>query len=139
MEFIEQHSPFFSVMAVLWLVGHFMSRSVFTYERAFSTHHKSKLSRGFWYWARESMELHPVAAGALIGLVWQNPKNLDPELWQWQDDVAYFASAGVASLFGWLLITKLLARFGVDTKGLTLPGESRRPPSSFPKPPKLPK
>lgn len=119
-EHMLPHWPFAAVCSVLWVIGHFMERSVFTKARA---HAESKM-QWLWWWGRESMELHPIIAGALVGLVWQDPEGAD---WSWTMSMAYFAFAGVCSLFGWKLIAKVLERAGIDPNGITMPGESEPP------------
>lgn len=118
-EYVIPHWPFLVVMSALWLVGHFMERSVFTKERC---------DKGwFWHWGRESMELHPLVGGALIGLIWHNPELADPP-WSWQESVGYFAGAGIASLGFWWLLTKVIfPKLGVKPDGFRLPGESDPP------------
>lgn len=121
--YVKPHWPFVFVMSALWLMGHFMETSVFT---------KARCDKGwFWHWGRESMELHPLLAGALIGFVWQNPEHVDPA-WTWQESVGYFAFAGVCSLGFWWFLTKVVLpwvakKFGVNVGDLRLPGESDPP------------
>jgi len=118
LDFLSEHWPWFTVMTTLWVLGHYVETSVFTKERALRSNAYRKL--------RESMELHPIVSGAIVGLIWQDP--LDAE-WGWQKSVAYFLSAGVASMFGWKIIVWLFGRVGVDLSGVTLPGESSPPES----------
>lgn len=133
-ENVLPHWPFFVAMCVLWLIGHFMEGSVFTKARVMRYHPKQngkrnfgqKLHHWFFYWMRESMELHSTCAGALIGFVWQNPEHADPA-WPWAANVGYFAGAGFVSLFGWLVISKLLGRVGINADEIRLPGESIAP------------
>jgi len=147
-ENILPHWPFAVVLCVLWVIGHFMERSVFTKERLLEHHpigygkprdkkaarkwkdprsFGEKFHHWFFYWMRESMELHPILAGAVIGLIWQNPENAEPA-WHWAASVGYFAGAGFLSLFGWLILSKVLGRVGIDTSTIKLPGESVPPP-----------
>jgi hypothetical protein len=153
LDFLGDHWPWFTVMAVLWLIGHFMEDSVFTKERGLENHpvrhgkprdkkapnyreaakewkdtrsFSQKLHHWVFWWGRESMELHGPFAGALIGLVWLNPEGADPA-WDWQWSAGYFLSAGFMSMFGWLLIVKVMGRLGVDVSNITLPGETRPP------------
>lgn len=120
-DFVTAHWPFILMAGVFWVVGHFMETSVFTKKRAYE---KGKM-QWFWWWGRESMELHPIVTGAVIGLLWSNPEHADPS-WPWAASVGYFAGAGVVSLFGWLVVSKLLERFGM--KGdFRMPGESKPP------------
>lgn len=122
LEMAMEHWPFLVMAAVFWTIGHFMETSVFTRARAYD---KGKL-QWFWWWGRESMELHPLVAGALVGLLWANPEHADPA-WPWMASVGYFMGAGFVSLFGWLIITKVLVKFGIKD-AIHLPGESKPPP-----------
>ena len=132
---IVSHWPFISIAAVLWIVGHFFERSVFTRERVLTYHPKKVLNRTrleklhhwFFYWGRESMEIHPLIVGAVIGLAWPNPEEATPP-WPTIASVAYFAGAGFTSLFGWLVLTRLLGRVGMSSNGIRFPGESEPPP-----------
>jgi hypothetical protein len=119
------HWPFFTVMGAFWLVGHFSERSVFTRERA--------AQGAFWRWGRESLELHPLAAGLLVGLAWQDPEGRD---WGLAASMGYFVGAGIGSLVFWWALTKIvLPRFGIDASDLRLPGESNPPGPPPPEPP----
>jgi hypothetical protein len=112
-----QHWPFFTVMISFWLVGHFSEKSVFTKDR--SSRH------WFWRWGRESLELHPLASGVLVGLVWTDPEGKG---WGTVDTMGYFVAAGIGSLVFWWALTKIvLPRFGIDASDLRLPGESEPP------------
>ena len=117
LDLLLEHWPFVAVAMVLWLVGHFMETSVFTKARATAP---GKLN-WVWWWGRESMELHPLIAGALIGLVWHDPEGAG---WSRVGSIAYFAFAGVASLFVWMVLSRTLARRGTSFR---LPGESLPP------------
>lgn len=118
-EFIVAHWPFCIMAAVFWIVGHFMETSVFTRARAY----EPSKAQWFWWWGRESMELHPILAGVALGLVWTDPEFAG---WSFPTAVGYFAGAGVVSLFGWLIVRKVMERFGVGG-GFRLPGESLPP------------
>lgn len=148
MDWFLEHYPFFLAAALFWLIGHFMETSVFTRARAHKNRGggwKAKLTSGFWWWMRESMELHPILAGVVLGLIWRNPENMDPAP-SWQFDVGYFIGAGIVSLAGWLVLTKLAQKAGINLSGLRLPGESLPPDAqrdaaagvNVPKPPKVP-
>lgn len=131
---ILSHWPFIVVACSLWILGHFFERSVFTKSRVITYHpakiaDRSKLEKfhhWFFYWGRESMELHPLIVGAAIGLVWPNPEGATPA-WPVAACVGYFAGAGFTSLFGWLILTRLLGRIGLTSGAIRLPGESEPP------------
>jgi len=117
---VFDHWPFWAAVGVFWVIGHFVEKSVFTKARAYE---KGRF-QWFWWWGRESLELHPIIAGVLLGQGWTDPEGRG---WSghWEAS-AYFASAGVVSLFGWLIVTKILERMGLKTD-LKLPGESDPP------------
>jgi len=117
------HWPFVSVMAILTVVGQVSSKSFFTRDRAYlkqkaSAFYKFWEAQWFWWWGRETLALHPIVSGALIGLIWQNPEGADPA-WKLIASVVYFAAAGFASLFAWSILRSYLKKKGVE---LELPG-----------------
>lgn len=124
MDFVIAHYPFFVMAGVFWVIGHFMETSVFTRKRA----HAEGKTQWLWWWGRESMELHPMIAGAVTGLIWRNPELADPA-WPLMMNCAYFMGSGVTSLFGWLLATKVMEKLGLKGQ-LRFPGESMPPPSN---------
>ena len=111
------HWPFLVMVGVFWVIGHFMEKSVFTKWR--SEHQKPGW---LWWWGRESMELHPVLAGVVVGLIWSDPESAG---WGWQASAGYFAGAGFLSLFFWKILHLVFKRFGGGS--ITLPGESNPP------------
>lgn len=115
-ETVTDHWPFAAVACCLWVVGHFMETSVFTAKRAAES--------PLFFWARASMELHPMVAGAFIGTLWLDPLG---EGWEPMSSIWYFAFAGVVSMFVWKLLSVVLGRFGVDTSKVKLPGEDGPP------------
>lgn len=82
----------------------------------------------FWWWGRETLSLHPIATGILLGFVWQNPE-MYAEAWPLAASVGYFSGAGVLSLFAWSFIRSYAKKKGID---ITLPGGSDRPGESPP-------
>ena len=112
-DLVIAHWPFAVVAAMLTIIGRVADR-VFTRDRAYRTPKKD-----FWFWARETLPLHPVVAGALLGLVMPDPEG---GTWGRGLIVLYFTGAGVAGLVGWVY-----AR--AHSKTLSLPGESN-PPSA---------
>jgi hypothetical protein len=114
------HWPFAVMALIFWVCGHFFARSVFTGKRA----QRPGKMQWFWWWGRESLELHPILAGALVGLLWVDPEGAD---WGRVESVAYFAGAGASSLFLWVLMSNLLEKMGVDSGALRMPGESKPP------------
>jgi hypothetical protein len=115
--------PFWTASVVFALVGHFTQQSVFTRPRAYT-------KRGwqpFWWWGRESLPLHPVAVGILLGKLWHDPEGRG---WSSAASCAYFALAGAVSLVLWVAIKGVAKKKGLE---LTLPGDSSIPP-----PPRVP-
>jgi len=108
-QYVAEHPEWWAMMAIFWVIGHFMEKSVFTKAKA-----QAGKPQWFWWWARESMEIHPIVAGALLGLVYKG--------------VLYFASAGLASLFFWKILSLILKKMYGDGT-ITLPGESQPPKS----------
>jgi hypothetical protein len=115
------HWPFLAMVSILTIVGQFAAMKVFTRSRAYA---KGGM-QWFWWWGRESLSLHPIAAGAFAGLVFTNPEGADPA-WTVAASATYFASAGVLSLFAFAVIKGYLKKRGIDA---SLPGYSGRPPS----------
>tara|TARA_R100000656_G_scaffold104176_1_gene76159 strand:+ start:189006 stop:189467 length:462 start_codon:yes stop_codon:yes gene_type:complete len=124
--FLLPHLPFIGTVLVFTIIGQFTSRRLFTRERAYkkqkSAWYKFWENQWFWWWMRESLPLHPIMSGALLGLVWQDPEGHG---WAPLASMSYFALAGVLSLFSWAVIRGVLKKRGID---LVLPGESVRPP-----------
>ena len=124
-ENILPHWPFLVVMLAFTIIGRFTSTKLFTRKRAYTVA-KGKWpweNQWFWWWGRETLSLHPIISGTLLGLIWSNPEFSDPS-WPISASVGYFAGAGVASLFSWNFMKSYAKRQGVV---LSLPGESVRP------------
>lgn len=118
--------PWVAVMAILTIFGQFASLKVFTRENAYKnwgSNWLGKLKHEFYFRGRESMMLHPIAAGMLVALNWPNPEGADPA-WGFAATAAYFGSAGVASLFAWSYLKYRAKAKGYD---LRLPGVPRPP------------
>lgn len=113
-----KHWPFWSWAFIASLLGQWVSMKVFTRPNAYM----KRKSQWFWWWGRESLPLHPVAAGFMLGWFWKNPEG---ENWAGIGDNMYFAMAGFASLFVWVLIRGVYKwKTGRD---LVLPGQSEPP------------
>ena len=127
MEYIElaiTYWPFVTVASALAALGLVFDR-VFTREAAyvFGAHGEKLSKRRFWYMMRETMPLHPIAIGFLIGCAMAmgnaSPGSIAPTK---PMIILYFTGAGVAALVLWVYAKAKL-------KGASLPGESLRPPS----------
>jgi hypothetical protein len=127
-EQVLPHWPFVMVTAIFAVIGQVMSKSVFTREQAYKKRsapwYKFWETQNFWWWGRETLPLHPIMSGALLGCIWQNPEGFDPA-WGLPASAAYFAGAGVASLFAWAVAKAILKKKGIN---LELPGISSNPP-----------
>jgi hypothetical protein len=108
---------FWATILVLTVIGQFTSTKLFTRVRAYT---KGRW-QGLWWWGRETLMLHPLAAGAVIGLSWQDPQGLG---WPLMGSLLYFGTAGVLSLGAWAFLKGKLKDRGIDVR---LPGESTRP------------
>ena len=131
-ENIIPHWPFLIATLVFTVVGRFSSRKLFTRKRAYTLSSGKKFQfwkkRGFWWWGRETLSLHPILTGLILGLLWVNPEEADPALGSFAS-MGYFAGSGVLSLFAWSILTSVAKKKGVV---LSLPGESVRPGESPP-------
>lgn len=117
------HWPFAMMAIVFMVVGQVMTTRVFTRERAYDTY-DSSIAGWIWYWGRETLPLHPILAGALLGIVWQDPEAAGLGL---VPSMGYFAGSGAVSLFTWIFLKAYYKRrLGVD---IYLPGESMKPSS----------
>lgn len=125
-EHVLPHWPFVMLTAIFAVIGQFTSKSVFTRERAYTKlagpWYKFWNTQSFWWWGRETLVLHPITVGAFLGCIWHNPEGLDPA-WGIPASAAYFAGAGVASLFAWSAVKAYLKKKGIDF-GLSEDSES---------------
>jgi hypothetical protein len=121
------HWPFLVVTLVFTIIGKFTGSKVFTrlraYEKRKGPWYKFWKAQWFWWWGRETLSLHPILTGAVLGLIWHNPELADPS-WSLPASVGYFAGAGVSSLFSWNILRSLAKKRGID---LQLPGSSEPP------------
>jgi hypothetical protein len=106
-------------MLIAMLVGQVMSKRIFTTEQA----HKKRKGQWFWWWARKTLPLHPMATGFVIGIFWQDPEGVD---WPWVASPMYFAAFGGGSIWAYEVIKGLLKKKGVNVG--ELPGGSVPPP-----------
>lgn len=112
--------PFWAVAVIFSVVGNFTAQRLFTRPRAYA---KGRW-QWVWWWGRETLPLHPIMAGVVLGHLW-----IDPEGRQWSALVSsvYFAFAGAVSTVLWVIIKGVAKSRGVE---LTLPGDSEPPPAS---------
>ena len=118
-DFLAPHWPGLAWMLIAMLVGQVMAHRVFTREHA----HRKRKGQWFWWWMRKTLPLHPVAAGLLLGVLWQDPEGTD---WPWIASPMYFSAFGGGSIWAYEVIKGLLKRQGFDV-GM-LPGSSSAPP-----------
>lgn len=113
--------PFWSAVLIFTVIGQFTTLNLFTRERAYATWEKT-WQVWFWWWGRETLMLHPLLAGLVLGLLWQDPEGAG---WRAVGSMMYFATAGAVSLFLWAAIKSFAKKRGLK---LTLPGSSSSPP-----------
>lgn len=118
-----EHWPFLTVCFTLAVVGQIASTRVFTREQAYLFRGKGRGAwlHGFFWWGRETLPAHPIAAGLLLALVWRDPEG---QGWAWIESAAYWTFCGATSLFAWIVAKAFAKHRGVL---LTLPGDSERP------------
>lgn len=132
--------PFLAVSGILSMLGQFMSTKVFTKENAYAylgTDRFGRFLRWFMYWGRESMPLHPIAAGFVIGKTWPNPA---PGITSAQESMWFFAFAGLVSLFVWVVLKGKAKEHGIvlELPGDTIPPLATGAGDDLPKAPALP-
>ena len=130
---VKPHWPFIMASVVFMVIGQVMTGSIFTRERAYAQfkdqlpknvsylpgRSRVKLKyRKAWWWAYKTLPLHPVASGALLGLVIQAP---EPGI-DGASASLYFAGAGAVSVFLYQVIKGLAKRQDIDLP--MLPGQS---------------
>lgn len=98
-------APWLAAVGGFSLAGQ-ISKQIFTKEKAL----KKGKYQAFWWRMRQTLPLHPVAAGVILGL-------LDKA-----HGVAYYAFAGVVSVFLFDLIERFTG-FDIDLPGDSLPPE----------------
>lgn len=112
------HWPFASATLIFMVIGQVMTKNVFT-----KSAHWTRRPVWFWWWGRKTLPLHPIAAGALLGLLWRNPEVGVDTL---AASMGYFAMAGAASVCTYEILKGLAKERGYD---LNLPGvDSSNPP-----------
>jgi hypothetical protein len=120
---VYPHAPFYGVMLVLLIIGDRMSSRIFTKERAYRAY-PGTYGRWKWrvyFWGRETLPMQPILMGALIGLAWLDPEG---KSWNRAASMAYFATAGAASMILWAFTKAWAKKKGIV---LALPGESGPP------------
>lgn len=106
---IVQHWPGLAWLGICALIGRVMNKSVFTHAQA----HKKGKYQWFWWWGRKSLTLHPVAAGALLGIWWKNPEGAVPA-WPTIASMVYFGFFGGFSVWVYETAKNLLKKKGID-------------------------
>ncbi len=115
LDFILAHWPFFMFAVIMGIVG-LVSDRVLTRSRAYSFDGEGRkiAARPFWYMARVTQPLHPIAIGALLGIVMPAP---EPSVTLRAMIILYFAGAGAGGLVVWVV-----ARAHLKKRELVLPG-----------------
>lgn len=118
--YILPHWPFIIAVTVFAIISQFVSKSVFTRERAYQkrTGPGAKFVEHFFWWGRETLSIHMITLGSALGFIWRNPEGVTPA-WGFVSSAAYFAGAGAISLFAWSVVKGYLKKKGID---LELPG-----------------
>jgi len=109
-----------ATVAIMTVVGQFTSTRLFTRQRAYNT---ADRAQWFWWWGRESLPLHPILTGLLLGAAWVDPGGAG---WSRYASMAYFGAAGCFSLFAWMILRGYLKKRGIEVR---LPGSTYPPPS----------
>ena len=122
------HWPFFAAVIVFMVVGEVMKRAVLTPEHAL----KSRIV----HWLRRTMALHPVASGALLGLLPGVP--VSPGIETLAGRMLYFGMAGAVSIWAYHVIDDWAEKRGIY---LHIPGlpMTHRPGPRTVAPPPVPK
>ena len=118
----EERWPFWSAVLVFTILGQFTSMKLFTRSRAYAKTSPAFIQH-FWWWGRETLMVHPILAGVVLGRLWMDPEGKG---WPIVGSQMYFASAGVVSLFAFAVLRAILKWRGIDVQ---LPGTSN-PPSA---------
>lgn len=123
---IAPHWPFFACALILAFVGQVVKGTVWTEANflKWRMHTPNRVLWRFFWWGRKTMPLHPVAVGALLGLVPNIPLGTGIE--GRPAAVLYFAFAGVFSTWIFAFVKAAAKKRGIDLK---LPGQSDPPPS----------
>jgi len=109
--------PWYTAVGVFTIVGQFTSLKVFTRDRAYDKD-QAKWAQHVMWWGRETLMLHPIAAGIVLGLIWVDPDGTGLSI---AASAGYFAGAGVASLFAYMVLKGYAKKKGIE---LQLPGTS---------------
>lgn len=113
-EAVGAHWPFVATALIFATVGQVLKAAVWT-QRNFLRWRVDEpnavLWRVFW-WGRKTLPLHPVGAGALLGLVPAMPTSAGVD--STSGSVLYFAFAGVASTWVFATLKAAAKRKGLD-------------------------
>ena len=124
-EAIAPHWPFVAAMFILASIGQVVKGTVWTRDNFLKYRMRTPnavLWRFFW-WGRKTLPLHPVAAGALLGLTPGVPLGTGIE--GTTAAVLYFAFAGVFSTWAFAIVKAWAKSKDIDLK---LPGDSSSAP-----------
>lgn len=113
LEKLDTHWPLAAVALILAVFGRFASKHVFTKKRA--------MKNAAWDFCKDTMPLHPIAAGAGLGLALPDPLGAG---WAPYLSCLYFAAGGVGSLFFWIFWEWYAKKRGIPSY---FPGESLPP------------
>ncbi len=108
--------PFWAAALIFTVIGQFTATKLFTRDQAYAKT-KPAFLQHFWWWGRETLMLHPIASGVMLGAQWPDPQNLG-----WTLPIIskmYFGAAGVVSLVAFAAIKGFLKKRGIN---IELPG-----------------
>lgn len=116
------HWPALAWMAIAGITGRVMNKTVFTKAQA-TAKRDAPWKAHFWWWGRNTLALHPLVAGLILGVFWRNPEGAETP-WPTIASSMYFGAAGMLSTSAYEIVKGLLKKKGIDLDG----GESVMPP-----------
>jgi hypothetical protein len=122
LDLVLAHWPFIVFTLVAAMVVQIFKGAVWTAKRAEGKGAKA----GFFWWMRKTLPLHPVAAGALFGLIPGLPlsNGMEPTM---ATAMMYYAAAGLVSTWAFAVLKGIAKRKGIELP--TANGETTPPPA----------
>lgn len=124
-EAIAPHWPFVAAMFILAFIGQVLKGVVWTEANflRWRMHTPNAILWRFFWWGRKTLPLHPVAAGALLGLIPSMPVGSGVE--GRTAAMLYFAFAGVLSTWAFAIVKAWAKSKDIDLK---IPGNGSSTP-----------
>jgi len=113
-EYILPHWPFVVFALIAAVVVQVVKSTIWTKAHA----DKKGRWQWFYWWGRKTLALHPVAAGALIGLIPGMPVSLDGAA-SMAGHACYYAAAGLVSCWAFDVVKALAKKRGIELTGVT--------------------